>query len=180
MINTRTVAFLAGLALFGTVASAQTPLVGLATAIDGDTIRLGDVRIRIHGIDAPEARQTCLDAAGQPWACGAAATAAMRRMLAAMQIECEKKDKDRYGRTVAVCWIAAPQCLVGSIVTGCTEVQRERVDIGSRMVALGLALDWPRYSHGAYQDQQRAARAEHLGMWAGTFTEPAEWRRTHR
>lgn len=176
-MTSRTTSFLAGFALFGalglTVASlpAQTPLIGQAEAVDGDTIRLGGVRVRLWGIDAPEAHQTCLDASGRPWACGEAATAALRKMLAdGGGVECEAVDRDRYGREVARCWTLCPKtwpCITHR-------------DLSSRMVALGLAVEWPKYSHGAYQDQQQAAKAEHLGIWAGTFTEPAEWRRTHR
>ena len=34
------------------------------TAItDADSLRAGDLRLRLHGIDAPELRQTCLDKA---------------------------------------------------------------------------------------------------------------------
>jgi endonuclease YncB( thermonuclease family) len=32
--------------------------------IDGDTIRLADEVVRLEGIDAPESRQECRDAAG--------------------------------------------------------------------------------------------------------------------
>lgn len=167
-MTSRTASFLAGLALFGTfgltVASlpAQTPLIGQATAVDGDTLRLGDTRIRLFGIDAPEAHQTCLDASGRSWACGEAATAALRKMLADGPVTCEPKDTDRYGRTVAVCF------------------DPDGRSLGSRMVALGFAVDWPEYSHGAYQDPQQAAKAEHLGILVGTFTDPAEWRRRQR
>ncbi len=47
-------------------------LVGTATAVDGDTLRVGPVGVRLWGIDAPETAQTCLDAVGASYACGAA------------------------------------------------------------------------------------------------------------
>ena len=37
--------------------------------IDGDTITIRDIRIRLHGIDAVEERQTCTRN-GKPWRCG--------------------------------------------------------------------------------------------------------------
>lgn len=44
--------------------------------IDADTVDVDGVRYRLHGIDAPEARQTCR-AWGRTWDCGAAATEAL-------------------------------------------------------------------------------------------------------
>lgn len=176
-MTTRTASFLAGLALSAALvglAVAQQPaheIIGYATAVDGDTIRLGAARVRLWGIDAPEAHQTCLDASRRSWACGEAATAAMRRMLAEGPVTCERKDTDRYGRTVAICRQAV------GVVHGRAVLLR---DLGDRMVALGLAIDYTRYSKGAYRDQQDAAKAERMGIWAGEFQTPAEWRREHQ
>ena len=39
-------------------------LVGRASVVDGDTLEVQGVRIRLWGIDAVESSQTCLDAAG--------------------------------------------------------------------------------------------------------------------
>ena len=41
--------------------------------IDGDTLDVGGVRIRLHGIDAPESKQYCR-AGGKRWSCGRDAT----------------------------------------------------------------------------------------------------------
>ena len=48
---------------------------------DGDSIKIDGQRIRIHGIDAPEAKQTCTYANGEEWACGKVATAYMARLV---------------------------------------------------------------------------------------------------
>ncbi len=45
-------------------------LQGEARAIDGDTLQVGDTRLRLHSIDAPELRETCENSAGEAWACG--------------------------------------------------------------------------------------------------------------
>ena len=74
------------------------------TVIDGDTIRDGGKRIRLHGIDAPESAQTCKDEAGRTWSCGAAATDALRTFIGGSKIECRQIGTDRYGRIVAICY----------------------------------------------------------------------------
>jgi len=38
---------------------ARADITGPAAVTDGDTIKIDGQRIRIHGIDAPEAKQTC-------------------------------------------------------------------------------------------------------------------------
>ena len=53
----------AGPALTGEIA-------GTATVVDGDTVKIRGIRIRLHGIDAPESKQQCRRANGERWRCG--------------------------------------------------------------------------------------------------------------
>ncbi len=52
-------------------------IVGRASVIDGDTIEIHGLRIRLHGVDAPEKGQPCFDAANQPYRCGQKAAMAL-------------------------------------------------------------------------------------------------------
>lgn len=137
---------------------------GHAYAIDGDTLDVEGARVRLAAIDAPEAQQTCNDANGQPWACGAHATIALRRMLSEVgwSVSCQVEARDRYGRSVATC--RTP----------------DHRDLGARMVATGMAVKYDRYGGERYQDEEAAAKAERLGLWAGKFEMPWDWRREHR
>jgi endonuclease YncB( thermonuclease family) len=65
-------------ALLMFVTPAPTDMVGVASVIDGDTIEIHGQRIRLHGIDAPESSQTCLDAGGRTWRCGQRAALALQ------------------------------------------------------------------------------------------------------
>ena len=58
----------------------EPTLTGIPRIIDGDTIRIGNTRIRLHGSDAPEARQTCT-VGGKEWRCGQEATNALARIV---------------------------------------------------------------------------------------------------
>src|SRR5688500_4333931 len=76
---------------------------GEVRVIDADTFDIGEVRVRLHGVDAPEANQTCLDAEGADWPCGAWTIERARARWEGRTATCETLDTDRYGREVARC-----------------------------------------------------------------------------
>ena len=53
-------------------------------------------------------------------------------------------------------------------------------ELNAAMVRRGWAVDYTRYSHGAYRAEEAAARADGLGVWSGRFTLPEDWRRGAR
>ena len=138
-------------------AEAQPPVEGRARVVDGDTFDIGRSRIRLIGVDAPELAQQCTNAAGRQWPCGRRAGAALRAWLGNAGIRCVPAYLDRDGRPVSRC------------------TARGR-DIGGWLVEHGWALDYPRYSAGAYRAAQQAARKRRAGVWIGTITPPWEWR----
>ena len=74
-------------------------LAAAQTVIDGDTLKHGGVIYRLWGIDAPEAKQLCPD----EWPAGSLATTRLQALTAGRSIICQEKDRDRYGRIVAIC-----------------------------------------------------------------------------
>mgnify|MGYP001422257314 CR=1 FL=1 len=46
--------------LFSNYAHSENLVSGKAKIIDGDTIHIGNNKIRLHGIDSPEIKQTCM------------------------------------------------------------------------------------------------------------------------
>jgi endonuclease YncB( thermonuclease family) len=129
-------------------------LTGPATVSDGDGLRLNGERIRLQGIDAFELHQTC-----GTGPCGRAAKAALEGLVAGRHVACEPVDTDRYGRTIAYCFV-------------------DGVDLGEQMVLQGHALAFRRYST-EYVDEETTARRNRSGAWAGDFANPADWRRAN-
>jgi endonuclease YncB( thermonuclease family) len=78
-------------------------IVGVATIIDGDTIKIHDQRIRLHGVDAPESAQECRRWDGSAWRCGQQATLALHGLIDRRPVTCVQQDVDRYGRVVGKC-----------------------------------------------------------------------------
>src|SRR5713101_1454767 len=93
---------LAGLAATGLITQRRAPdIVGPAQVIDGDSIRVAGIEIRLYGIDAPEFRQICMRA-GHPWACGRAATRFLESLAEHRELRCRPREEDRYGLGVAM------------------------------------------------------------------------------
>lgn len=132
-----------------------------AVVIDGDTLAAaGTERLRLHGIDAPEAAQTCLRD-GRAYACGARAREAMAAIIGSGVLSCDSLGSDRYGRRIVRCRNA------------------EGTDIAGALVRQGWALAFRRFSDD-YTGQEAAARAARQGLWAGSFDAPWDWRARHR
>ena len=148
-----------GLLLMVSSAPASAQIAGLATVTDGDSLKVSGHRIRLFGIDAPEGTQICV-AGGQRWRCGRSATLALRTGIAGRPVVCTERDRDRYGRIVAVCRV-------------------DGHDINAWMVSQGMAVAYRKYSR-AYVAQERSAKAARRGLWRGQFVHPWDWRRGKR
>lgn len=135
---------------------AAVEVAGRPTVIDGDSLEIGATSIRIFGIDAPEAQQTCTRG-GAPWRCGDEATRKLEDLIGRARVTCTQRDIDDYDRVVAVC-------------------RRGNTDLGAQMVSAGLALAYRQYGRD-YVDEETQARTARRGLWAGEFTRPWEWRR---
>jgi endonuclease YncB( thermonuclease family) len=134
-------------------------IVGKAWVIDGDTIDVARVRIRLLGLDAPESDQSCTDAQGKRWLCGHAATHALIRHLAGRPLRCAGTAFDRYRRLLAVCTLP------------------DGSDVNAWLVQEGWA---PTYHSSLYRTQEAEARAAKRGIWGGSFIQPSEWRHGRR
>lgn len=134
--------------------------IGLASVIDGDTIEIRGQRIRLHGVDAPESGQLCTRPNGERWRCGQQAALALADRVGRAIVRCEERERDRYGRIVAVCF-------------------KEEDDLNRWLVMNGWAVAYRRYSED-YVREEDAARQARLGVWSGDFEMPWDWRRGKR
>jgi endonuclease YncB( thermonuclease family) len=143
----------------------RLPLIAMALAVaspcfaqtitDGDTLKQSGVTYRLWGIDAPEAKQVCPDG----WPAGSLATTRLQALTAGRSIVCQEKDRDRYGRIVAICRASGE-------------------DLGAILVREGLAWAFRLYSSD-YVGQEREAKAANLGVHAHGCGPAWEWRAQH-
>ncbi len=148
---------IAALVLLLSVSAAAQEIIGHARVIEGDILDIGGQRIRLHGIDAAEREQICLDGNVDYWGCGEAATEKLRQLVAGKPVKCIPITRDRYGRHVAKCFV-------------------DRRDICKQMVRSGLAVAYRQFSK-EYDADEKAARAQGAGLWSDENMMPEEWRR---
>lgn len=128
-----------------TVAQDRVVLAGRVTkVVDGDTIDValqsGPIRIRFHGVDAPEKAQ----------AHGKEASAALASLIMGREVQIEPFEQDRYER------------LIGIVYLG-------ELNVNADLIRNGHAWAFRRYMRKADASLcslEAEARLEHRGLWA--------------
>jgi endonuclease YncB( thermonuclease family) len=138
-----------------TEAAPDTALKGRATAIAGDRLRVGGTIVRLEGIEAPEADQTCDGPSGK-WKCGSAAKEALSRAVRGRAVSCETTGKDETATPTARCSI------------GGTDVAAPLVQSGHVFAESGF--------FARYSSEEREAKVAKIGLWSGDAERPADYR----
>ena len=123
--------------------------------IDGDSLEIGNNRIRLMGIDAPEYIQYCKNANKVKYNCGIEAKKHLEQIINNSPITCKIHQKDQYDRDLCTCY-------------------KDNIDINAEMVRSGYALV---YLESSYQKQQEEAKQHKRGIWQGRFMHPRLFRR---
>lgn len=138
----------------------QSNVSGKVVSIaDGDTFTYltpenQQVKVRLYGIDCPEKKQDY----------GTVARQKLSELVFGQQVKIEPKDKDRYGRTVAVVYNA------------------KSININEQMLMEGLAWHYTQYDKNpAWGILEKNARMQKKGLWAQPNpTPPWLWRKAVR
>ena len=128
------------------------------TVVDGDTIKIGDVKIRFSGIDAPEINQTCIASEGKV-ACGKISKDILISKVTNNKISCKDEGKDIYGRVLGECFVNGES-------------------LSSYLVREGFAFAYRKYSDKFILDEEYA-KSNKLGMWSMKFQYPWDYRKSN-
>ena len=121
---------------------------GKARIIDGDTIEINKEKIRFGGINSPERNEVGYRLAKDK----------LIEKIANNILTCvREKNKDKYRRTVAECFINGES-------------------LSSFMVKKGYACDYIYYSKGKYAKEQKYAKANKLGIWKMKYNTSWEYK----
>ena len=123
---------------FSFVNSSEKNIVkGNARIIDGDTIEINKEKIRFGGINSPERKDVGYKLAKDK----------LIEKIANNTVTCvREKNKDKYRRTVAECFVNGES-------------------LSSFMIKKGFACDYFYYSKGKYAKEQKYAKVNKLGVW---------------
>ena len=124
--------------------------------IDGDTIKIGNKKIRFSGIDAPEINQYCFKN-GKKILCGVLAKKALVKKIGNKVPKCVIEGKDIYKRILAECFV-------------------NEKSLSKFLVRNGYAFAYRKYSKKFIQDEE-FARKNKLGLWSMKFDYPWKFRK---
>ena len=128
------------------------------TVVDGDTIKLGDVKIRFSGIDAPEINQICVASEGKV-ECGKISRDILITKVTNNKISCTDEGKDFYGRVLGECFVNGES-------------------LSRYLVREGFAFAYRKYSDKFILDEEYA-KSNRLGMWSMKFQYPWDYRKSN-
>lgn len=140
-----------GLLIFWFASDLDREYSGKVFVVDGDTVIIADNKIRLEGIDAPEMQQMC-ESPGGSYPCGVKSGNYLKSLAEQGGFRCNAWQRDKYQRLLG-------RCFVGN------------TDINGKMVRDGWAV-----AFGGYYHEESQARKAGLGLWAGQFVRPREWR----
>lgn len=145
------------------------PLEASVRVVDGDSLAIGEKRLRLVGIDAPELQQTCLRD-GKAVQCGVLAKQHLTGLVAATTVSCADHGTDKHGRQLAVCRGSTST----DPVNGTLVKAGEQATFNAQMVHDGWAV-----SYGDYKALEVLAALSGRGLWALEFEQPEDWRKFH-
>lgn len=148
------------------IADPEGVIEGLPRVSDGDTYQFS---VRLFGVDTPETRQVCANAAGQCYYCGSGASDFLGDLF-------DVSESGRAGETVSCSFTG--DITFGRAVASCSV---NGVDVGEELIRAGWALAYREFLEGhpledTYLAAEEEASDRGLGMWQGDFVTPDDWR----
>ena len=128
------------------------------TVIDGDTIKINNIKYRFSGIDTPEINQTCKKDEEIIY-CGIIAKNKLIEKIGNQIPKCVAESTDRYNRIIAECFV-------------------KNESLSKYLVRNGYAFAYRKYSKKFIVDEDYAKKNK-LGLWQMNFQYPWDYRKTN-
>lgn len=139
----------------GTDSEIISSTIAPVKVVDGDSLEIGNVRIRLVGIDAPEYDQYCKRADNTEYPCGQSALKFLQNLIGDYPVICKFYQKDKHNRNLSTCYA-------------------NNINLNAELVRNGFAV---MYYESPYQAEELEAKQHKRGIWQGRFIRPALFRK---
>lgn len=136
---------------------------GEDSVYDGDTFTLGEVSLRLWGVDAPELHQRCRQPDGGWEECGETARIQLRSLITNELVQCDRTPSLNSGRTETFGRPLVKCRVIGGIG-----------DISGEMIRLGYAIPYENNAEYGYHDEAGEGAGQNL--MASCSLQPDVWR----
>ncbi len=120
------------------------------------TFSMGQMRLKLYGIDAPDVNQPCVNKRNEHYACGRMAKKKLEKLLLNKNVMCQLIQPIGANYYAATCKI-------------------QGYDIGATMVSVGWAVADRKVS-AVYIPYEQQAHQANQGLWSGKFVAPWDFR----
>ena len=125
--------------------------------VDGDSLEIDGVRIRLEGIDSPEYGQSCFSGTGEKYYCGDESYYYLKNLVKDRHLICVESGRDKYNRSLCECFV--------------DDENDKRINVNEQMVKSGWAVAY-RNKNKLYKNAEKYAKKHRIGMWQGKFMKP--------
>jgi endonuclease YncB( thermonuclease family) len=136
-----------------------TPIAGQPRILSTASLSVAGKRVVLMGVDPMMAENPCIFE-NRAWDCGTAALRILMNMIGREPVTCHPRYNELGGRIYAKCFV-------------------HEQDIALGLVEAGMAVTVPAETT-EYETALKEAMAKKVGVWRGTFTPPAEFRKALR
>lgn len=141
--------------------AAQPVLQGnVSKILAGDRFVVNGMPVRLYGIAAPVAGQSCTDAHNRAYDCGYVSARRLQEIIGSDSVSCKIMNQNNQGELMAACSVSS-------------------FDLGAVMVEAGWAITLPNITP-IYVPYEQKARQNKAGLWEGQFQAPWEWQAQQR
>lgn len=135
---------------------------GKAFVLDGDSLTIKKIKIRLNGIDAPEFTQECLNGKSQQYQCGLASKNFLINLVKNQEVVCHYQKLDIYNRILGDCYI-------------------DKLNINHHLLAHGMAIIYD-FNYATEQEikLEQTAKEQQKGIWQGAFQLPKTYRKHNK
>lgn len=133
---------------------------GRAFIIDGDTLKINGIKIRLVGVDAPEISQKC-KTHGHIENCGEIVKLRLVQATSNEDTTCYSHGRDYFGRVLAECYV-------------------NDININKWLLREGLAVYYYNKDFKSYKILETLAKQEKVGLWDSEFQNPKDYRKQQK